>query len=1135
MSRPLMHLCAQSCSIFSRGLTALSALVLIAAASACSNPASTDDGSAVAEGDGTGDTDVKIHDTKDTKGPETEVDTTDDVELPDGTDLDTTDAIDGDGLIDTTDDVDAGDVDALTDAIDGGDTDILIGTDVAIDIDVVEEISACEFPQAPLKGTAGASCTTNDECDFGYCVDTPDGKVCTRQCTNTCCPGGWGCKNVAQAGDPVYGCVPNLVHSCDPCTDDSQCHSPGDTTGLCLSYGDSGNFCGGTCATGLDAECPLGYYCLKNAKGTANGVSGAGGSGNQCMKKSGACECSNQAKALGLSTNCTSKNKYGACSGGRQCQPSGLTGCDAKSPTAEVCNGLDDNCDGATDEAGASLCTTFWKDSDKDGFGNSPATGGENQCLCKALDLFSSTSPTDCDDTNNLVKPSAAEICDGIDNDCNGKTDETCDEDKDGYCDATAVIVGKTKACKYVGADCDDGNPKIHPGQPEICGNNIDDDCDGYTDSGATDAVGCNLFYEDGDKDGVGTFNSQCLCAPAGIFTATIGGDCDDTKANVSPVAVEVCDALDNDCNGIIDDPGAQGCVMAFKDADGDGYGDPATKACVCGLAMPYNTFKGDDCDDKLSLVFPGAKEKCNGIDDNCDKQIDEENADGCTVYYSDSDFDGIGNTAKAKCLCAKTGAYSTTKPGDCNDSDPTIKPGNAETCDGKDNDCDGIDDHPNAIGCVVYYADSDNDNYGDVATSTKCLCSADGIWKVLQGGDCQDKNNGIHPGVAEKCDGIDNDCDGLVDPPNSIGCSNFYPDFDNDGYGDMYASNWACQCGPLYPNTSTQQNAKDCNDKNPLVSPGAFEICGDGIDNNCNGLTDEPTTNTMFYVDVDGDGYGTGAGQSLCKPSTVNGQFFSASQAGDCNDALKEVHPNAAESCNGIDDDCNGKTDEQLPSVMCGDAVNGTPSCVGGKCIPQCYASWFDADGIASNGCECKADNFYGILGDSCISPVDLGYIYDDGGATVIKTGNIMPGEPGDWFHFKAIDSNDASGSCDPFNVHVWLSGNPDGQFTVDLYKHSCGGTSLLCSNEADTGWTVAFSGKPPYGPQTVKGTVSGVTDPSPIPEMGGECKCVNGTSLPGMNQCTDNSADFYVRVGRYPGTGTICQNYTLTITNGQ
>ena len=298
-----------------------------------------------------------------------------------------------------------------------------------------------------------------------------------------------------------------------------------------------------------------------------------------------------------------------------------------------------------------------------------------------------------------------------------------------------------------------------------------------------------------------------------------------------------------------------------------------------------------------------------------------------------------------------------------------------------------------------------------------------------------------------------------------------------------------------------------------------------------------------MFYVDVDGDGYGTGAGQSLCKPSTVNGQFFSASQAGDCNDALKEVHPNAAESCNGIDDDCNGKTDEQLPSVMCGDAVNGTPSCVGGKCIPQCYASWFDADGIASNGCECKADNFYGILGDSCISPVDLGYIYDDGGATVIKTGNIMPGEPGDWFHFKAIDSNDASGSCDPFNVHVWLSGNPDGQFTVDLYKHSCGGTSLLCSNEADTGWTVAFSGKPPYGPQTVKGASSGFTQPSPLPEVGGECNCINVQSLPnqppaglpGMNWCSDNSDDFYVRVGRYPGSGTICQNYTLTITNGQ
>ncbi len=1276
MSRPLKQLCSRDSNRFSRGCVSALLAALLMASVGCSNTDTTADGSATTDQDATGDADVKIKkDTKDadTEGPETLIDATDG---PDGTDLDLPDNQGGD--TDGTPDGDAEEIDGLIDQTDGPET--AVEVDIGPDIDVVEEISQCEYlPNAPI-GTPGHSCNDGGDCDSGYCVDTPNGKVCTGACADTCCPGGWTCTNISQSAEPWYGCVPKLVHACDPCTDDAQCYAPGDKTGLCLSYGDVGNFCGGTCEKGLDSECPLGYYCLKNAKGTKNGVSGAGGTGNQCMKKNGACECSNSAKALGLETKCFSKNKYGACSGGRQCQPSGLTGCDALAPTAEVCNGLDDNCDGATDEPGAAMCTVFWKDGDQDGFGNSPATGGDNQCLCKAVDLYSSTSPSDCKDDNPQVKPSAVEVCDGIDNDCNGKTDETCDADKDGYCAADAVILPGSKSCKYKGADCDDGNPKIHPGQPEVCGNSIDDDCDGQTDSGATDAVGCSLYYEDGDKDGVGTFNSQCLCAPGGIFTsttsgdcndsnknvypgnkevcgngvddncngkqdeegalncssfykdadqdgygagkaaclcapsatyntakgndcndndpkmnpamtevcnnidddcdgltdnnnalgcstfysdfdkdgfgdskkslclcnavdkwtATIGGDCDDNKSNVNPVAIESCDALDNDCNGTIDDPGAQGCVMAYKDADGDGYGDPATKACVCGLAMPYNTFLDGDCNDKVASINPNlsTKEKCNGVDDNCNLVIDEVNADGCTIYYADTDKDGVGNSAKAKCLCAKDGDYTSTKNGDCNDNDSQIKPGNPEFCDGKDNDCDGTIDNQSAIGCTEYFSDADGDGYGDVTKQTKCLCTAEvsSSFKVVIGGDCDDGNKDTHPGVTEKCDAKDNDCDGTVDPVGSTGCQNYYPDIDNDGYGDLYASTWACQCGPLYPNTSIQAQAKDCNDKNPMVSPGAFEICGDGIDNNCNLVVDESVSNALFYVDVDGDGYGTGPGQSLCKPSTVNGQFFSASQAGDCNDALKDVHPSASETCNGIDDDCNGVTDEQLPTIMCGNATNGTAACIAGKCAPQCYDSWFDADGISSNGCECKADNFHGVLGDSCISPLDLGYIYDDGGgAPIIKTGNLMPGEAGDWFHFKAIDSNDQSQSCDPFNVHVWLSGNPDGNFTVDLYKHSCGGTSLLCSNETDTGWTVAFSGKSPYGPQTVKGSTSGVTEPSPIPEVGGECKCVNGTGLPGMNYCTDNSDDFYVRVGRYPGSGTICQNYTLTITNGQ
>ena len=263
------------------------------------------------------------------------------------------------------------------------------------------------------------------------------------------------------------------------------------------------------------------------------------------------------------------------------------------------------------------------------------------------------------------------------------------------------------------------------------------------------------------------------------------------------------------------------------------------------------------------------------------------------------------------------------------------------------------------------------------------------------------------------------------------------------------------------------------------------------------------------------------------------------AKKAGDCNDALPDVHPNATEQCNAIDDDCNGLTDEQLAVIMCGQADNGVQTCNKGKCEPVCNPSWFNSDGIASNGCECKADSFYGVYGDTCQSPVDLGYLYDDGGVVMTKIGNIVPGESGDWFHVKAVDTPELDGGCDKFYLRAWLSVNPDNKYTVDLYRGGCGATAQLCGNEVDVGWNVSFAGKSPYGPQITTGGVYGNLQISPSPEIGGECNCYNGSpdptrNLVGMNQCKDNTADFYIRVGRQPGSGTICAGYTLNITNG-
>ncbi len=164
----------------------------------------------------------------------------------------------------------------------------------------------------------------------------------------------------------------------------------------------------------------------------------------------------------------------------------------------------------------------------------------------------------------------------------------------------------------------------VHTAGPtEICGNGVDDNCDGVVDQGQ-DAVGCTSFYADLDQDGFGTFDSQCLCAPSGIYTASVSGDCNDGNAAVNPGHVEICgNGIDDNCNGKLDEADGQGCSNYYKDLDTDGYGAGAAE-CLCAPSAVYNTAKNGDCDDSNPLIGPGATEICgNGIDDDCDGIVD--------------------------------------------------------------------------------------------------------------------------------------------------------------------------------------------------------------------------------------------------------------------------------------------------------------------------------------------------------------------------------------------------------------------------------------------------------------------------------------------------------------------------------
>ena len=250
---------------------------------------------------------------------------------------------------------------------------------------------------------------------------------------------------------------------------------------------------------------------------------------------------------------------------------------------------------------------------------------------------------------------------------------EEADRDKDGY---------------RVTVDCDDNNPAVYPGVEEKC-NGIDDDCDGLVDE--ENAAGCVLYYLDVDQDSYGSVE-KCLCGPSGAYTARRGGDCDDSDTTVSPLAIEVCDGKDNNCDGKIDDgENLQGCIKFYIDEDGDGYGIGLGK-CLCKAFDVYRANEIGDCDDTKGDINPGANEKCDGKDNDCDNEIDEENAVGCKYYYKDQDGDGYGINKK-KCLCKPTDEYRAENDGDCDDLNKTINPEQNEVCNGIDDNCDGLVD----------------------------------------------------------------------------------------------------------------------------------------------------------------------------------------------------------------------------------------------------------------------------------------------------------------------------------------------------------------------------------------------------------------------------------------------------------
>jgi len=591
----------------------------------------------------------------------------------------------------------------------------------------------------------------------------------------------------------------------------------------------------------------------------------------------------------------------------------------------EACDAddVDEDCDGDTNDASALGCTLFYVDGDGDSYG-----GASSACYCDATDIYQVAVSGDCDDASASVNPSASELWyDGIDQDCDGGSDY--DADGDGF-----------DSDLFGGDDCDDTDTSYAPGADEYC-EGTDEDCDGAVDeAGVVDGI---PFYVDFDVDGYGDSSTArtTYCEDPGAGWSTNALDCDDLDASVHPNQAERCDTggVDEDCDGWVDDDdtGLDTATAAlwWADADGDGYGTD-TGDHWCTAPSGWAALAGD-CNDLRADVSPEGTEACDsGIsDEDCDGLFDGDDPDlADTTWHPDADFDGYGDASDTGVVGCSPGPLWVADATDCDDADGAIHPGATEVCGGVDEDCDGlIDDDDTGVDLSTvldWFLDGDGDGYGEEpetgwvdaddtgdtgaygVVNAVVACSSPGSGYVTDSTDCDDEDAAVNPAATEVCDAsdVDEDCDGLADdadPDVDTGTfSTTWVDGDGDGFGDASTSLAACD-----PASGYASMAGDCDDGAADVNPDADEVCDTGdVDEDCDGLSDDDddsvlqTSYLAWYLDDDGDGYGTSTATATCDATGS----YSASEAGDCDDADATVSPGAAEVClDGIDNDCDG------------------------------------------------------------------------------------------------------------------------------------------------------------------------------------------------------------------------------------